>query len=297
MRYAFHPLAAAALVAAAVCATPAGAQTTWTYSTFSTTDLTSMSNSFSSTQGGVKLTVTGYSTAITNGAGSTFANANVANYGTGSGFGVRNQIETTGVTTPQHSMDNFAGTDMLALNFTSVSTSAAVSMVLTQLATGWHNTSTTSTCTSGTASATCGTDSDISLLRYDGSGTPTIAGQTIAQLLSSGWTLVNDYSDMVDDTSRNTGLSSASKGSSWWLISAYNSAWDGGTGKCTTATGVTDCTKLSNGDDFVKVLSSVTAAPRTPTAASVPEPGTLAMAGLALATVFTTRRKRAPAAA
>lgn len=293
MRYTFRRIAAGLVAAAAVCATPAFAQT-WSYASFteSAANQGTYGNSWSQSQSGTKLTVTAYSTTA---AGSAFAAAAIGNYGSGSGFGVKNSVEGLGVSTPQHSMDNYANTDMLALSFTSGSTSAAVNMVLTQLATGWHNTDANVTCTSGVK---CGTDSDISLLRYDGSGTPTIAGQTITQLLSSGWTLVNDYSDMVDDTARSTGLSNASKGSSWWLISAYNSAWDGSTGKCTTVTSITDCTKLSNGDDFVKVLSSVSATPRTATAEPVPEPGTLAMAGLALvATVYTTRRKRAQAAA
>lgn len=294
MRNAFH-LIAAGLVTA-ICAAPAAAQT-WAYASFTqaATNANTYGNSWSQTQGGTTLTVTAYSTT---GTGSAFAAAAIGNYGSGSGFGVHNTAEPSTVvnnittyTPPQHSMDNYANTDMLALNFTS--TSSAVSMVLTQLTTGWHNTSTSTGLSCNGAAANC-IDSDISLLRYDGNlAQPVIAGQTIAQLLTSSWTLVNDYSDMVDDTARNTGLTTNSKGSSWWLISAYNSAW----GACKTDAANTDCTKLSNGDDFVKVLSSVTAVPKVPTQEPVPEPGTLAMAGAALFAAYATRRRKLAVAA
>ena len=92
----------------------------------------------------------------------------------------------------------------------------------------------------------------------------------------SCWSLVNNYADMVDDTARATNAS-ITQSSSWWLISAYNSAW--GTG--------TNTANLSNGDDFVKVLSSITTMP----GGTVGEPGSLAMAGLALLGAFAARRK------
>lgn len=279
MRMMSKTLAAVAATAAALISSPVWAQSTWNYATFAqgTTNANNVGNSFSSVLGSTKLTVTAYSSTV---AGGVFAAANVGNYGSGSGFGVRNAAEiaaaggvVANVTSPQHSMDNYTHTDLLALNFTDSATSAAVNVVLTDLATGWHNTSTTTGLSCNGAQANC-VDSDISLLRWTGSGGPTITGGTVASLLTAGWSLVNNYADMVNDVSRTTG---ATQASSWWLISAYNSAW--GTG--------TNTANLSNGDDFVKVLSSVTATPSTGT----PEPGSLALAGLALVGIFASRRK------
>jgi hypothetical protein len=270
---------AAALIFGAFAVNAAQAQSTWTYATFTegSTNAGSFGNSFSSTIGTTKLTVTAYSTT---GAGSTFAAANIGNYGTGSGFGVRNQIEGLAVASPQHSMDNYLQTDMLALNFTNATTSAAVAVVLTDLATGWHNTSTTTGLSCNGSQANC-VDSDISLLRWGGTVAPTITGGTIANLLTAGWKLVNNYADMVDDVSRTTGLATTSaNSSSWWLISAYNSAW--GTG--------TNTANLSNGDDFVKVLSSVSATPTSGGGQGAPEPGSLALAAMALFGLGAARR-------
>jgi hypothetical protein len=260
-------------IAAAFVASPAMAQSTWNFSGFTenTTNAGNYGNSWSNTVGSTKLTVSAYSTT---GASGALQTANIANYGSGSGFGVRNQVETLSVSSPQHSMDNYTNTDMLALNFTNSSTSAAVSVVLTQLMIGWHNTSTTTGLTCNGSQANC-VDSDMSLLRWTGSGGPTLTGGTMSSLLAAGWSLVNNYADLADDTNRATG---ASSGSSWWLISAYNSAW--GTG--------TNTANLSNGDDFMKVLSSVTGTPGT-----VAAPGTLALSALALLSLGAMRRRAA----
>ncbi len=275
MRIRTSSIAAIAAAASALLAAPAFAQT-WTYASFTenATNAGTYGNSYSLTQGGVKLTVAAYSTT---GAGSTIQTANIANYGAGSGFGVRNQVEGLAVSSPQHAMDNYANFDFLALNFTNAVTAAAVNANITQLATGWHNTSTTTGLNCNGSQANC-VDSDISLLRWTGAGGPTITGGTIASLLAAGWQLVNHYDNMVDDAARNT-LSGTS--SSWWLISSYNSAW--GTG---TNTASTNLANLTNGDDFVKVLSSVSVSGVT-----LPVPGSLPLAGAALLAAVVARRK------
>jgi len=244
-------VSAAAGVLAAVVSAPVAAQATWNYATFSqaATNANNFGNSYSSTQSGTTLTVRSYSTT---GSGATFANANIGNFGTGSGFGVRNTVEGLAAASPNHAMDNASHLDVLALSFSSP-------VVVTSLTTGWSS-----------------TDSDISLLRWGGAGTPAITGKTTAQLLSDGWQLVDHYANMVDDVSRATGLNSGSANSSWWLISAYSSSWGGAS--------------LTDGNDFVKVLASVTA---LPSGNLTPEPGSMALAGAAGLGLMALRRRRA----
>ena len=105
-----------------LCTLVQAQSTSWSFGGFTETG-SGLTNSFAQTQNNIQLTVTAFST----GSGTTFATANVANYGTGSGFGVRNNTGT-GVDgtncnlanngcSPQHAMDNQAGLDMLLLKF------------------------------------------------------------------------------------------------------------------------------------------------------------------------------------
>ena len=75
----------------------------------------------------------------------------------------------------------------------------------------------------------------------------------------------------------------SSVGSSWWLITAYNTNF--GTG-----------TNLTQGDDYFKLLAVAgTACTGTVTQCGpkrVPEPGSLALASLAIFGVIYTRRQR-----
>lgn len=246
--------ALAALVAGLTCV-PALAQSTWNYASF-TQSGSGFGNSWSASQSGTTLTVNSFSTT---GAGSTFATASVANWGSGSGFGIYNQAEGLSASSPQHAMDNNGKLDMLALHFTGAS-STDLSVVLTSITSGWYQ-----------------TDSDISLLRWGGSGTPVITGKTQAQLLSAGWQLVSGYANMPSDSAVATGLSALSQGSSWWLISAYSSLWGGGEG-------------WTEGNDYVKLLASVSTVP-TPQAPGTPEPGSLALAAAAALGLYSMRRR------
>lgn len=207
--------------------------------------------------------------------GTQYANAYMSSQGT-SGFGAANRTEGLGAQSPDHAVDNMttAGSfDSIVLNFNT-------SVILSQIGVGWTYYS---------------SGADISVYRWTGSGAPDSGTAAVTTgsnkaLSTTGWTLVSSLADVVGGTNRNT---YGTTGSSWWMISAFNSTLGGSS--CytnnsggTTAAGVNG--KCDNGDDAFKLNFLKTTTPSG--GGGVPEPGSIALvaAGLLAATAA---RKRA----
>lgn len=208
-----------------------------------------------STAGAPSLKVTAYSST---GSGGTFAAATL-NLWDGYGLAVEAAGESTAE--PYHAMDNNGTTDLILLDF------GRVKVDLDSLTIGYKN-----------------TDADISVFRYIGtSASPTPAGLLVTNMSSGGWELVGNYADLR--TSDVRAVNSTDKSSSWWLISAYNE----GFGSSQESSGGS----LWSGNDYFKVLSvagNVVTPPKPPT--NVPEPGSLALMGIAMAGFVATRRRK-----
>lgn len=261
-------LAFAALLAAA----PAQAQTTWSFGDGNNCDITASTSTLTCSAGtNNTVKVEGYAAA----SGSNYVRGTLTNQG-GSGLGFTAPGESTG--SPQHAIDNSGSHELLLLDF------GFNEVVITGAATGWSQ-----------------FDTDITLLRWTGGAAgPSLTSTSnfsTSSLLAAGWSLVGSAdvdggattTGSIGARSMGTGLAATSaNSSSWWIISSYFGANTG---------------SLDRGNDYFKLLAVHSTCVSngaggdcyTPRG-DVPEPGSLALVGLALAGGIVASRRRKTAA-
>ncbi len=186
----------------------------------------------------------------------------------GSGMGVLTGNETA----PQHAVDNVGSTEAVLLDF------GGKNVNLTSIGLGWMN---------GAASA------DVSLFRWvgvAGQSQPNLVGQTGSSLTSSGWELVGNY-DMGLDTSAPaySAVNASGVSSSWWLIAAYNSGLT--TGMSSQAVSSKTFGVVDNAADYFKLYAVAGNVVSSSTGGKLPEPASLALAGVGLLGVAGLRRR------
>jgi hypothetical protein len=207
--------------------------------------------------------------------------AGTASYYSGGGLG----NTSDGNVEPNHAIDNGPSRNSSNVingigNTESVLLSFSSSVVLTSIGLGYIN-----------------TDADISLFRYTGAGNPpsiTATGASLTAMSAAGWSLVGNYADLGVDTSSPSynAVNTGNLGSSWWLISAYNTSY----GNTSSNGGV-----LTQGNDYFKLYAvAATTCTNTSTPGAcggvpgkVPEPGSLALVALGFLAMVPQLRRRA----
>ncbi|MEO8410869.1 MAG: exosortase-dependent surface protein XDP1 [Propionivibrio sp.] len=160
---------------------------------------------------------------------------------------------------PEHAIDNEQRYDMALLSFASA-------VRLSEMRLGW---------VSG--------DSDVTVMAYQGIGTPSLIGKTFGQLISLGWASVGNYSDLGTSTKS---INSAGLFSSYWLVGAYNPLANPSGGGVTGGSTSYDYVKLASVGGCIAGVPGC-----TPPGGQAPEPGSLALFGIGLLGMMTLRRR------
>jgi len=254
---------------------------TWNYDSCGDTSPSTVSwgNSYTCTDSALpadaKMNISGWSSDLS--PSTNFIAAAVYPWGSSAGFGVVNREEcavgSATVCDPgtgPHAADGVSNLDGFLLKFSN-NPSDIVKVALNSIKVGWNG----SDNPSGVY-----TDSDISVYYYTGSSDPTMGSVSATGLQGAtssvavgGWKLLNHFADVGSWAGNTVTLGNSGAGavsSSWWLVTASNNA-AGDTNKdafkLLTVAGVGDTTKKT------------------------PEPGSLALAGLALFGMVGLRRK------
>ena len=215
------------------------------------------------------------------------ANSTLALYA-GGGLGMSS--DSLGGTAPNHALDNGPSTTKDANNFVNgLGNTEAVLLGFTG-----------STILNSINLGYVAGDADISVFRFQNTvslgigGAPAFAGTgaTLAQMQTAGWELVGNYGDLVQGVTKT--INTGNVGSSWWLVSAYNSSYGAAT------SGV-----VNQGNDYFKLFSTAGAAcvgisatcANNPPPPGVPEPASLALVAIAGLGAVGARRRKSKVAA